>query len=62
MSVMDSPFPSPVVSRRRSINWLTENEAKPARDRLTLIRLFEALQSQGYGGGYDVVRRYARSW
>jgi transposase len=41
---------------------LTENEAKPARDRLTLIRLFEALQSQGYDGGYDAVRRYARSW
>ena len=41
---------------------LTENEAKPARDRLTLIRLFEALQRQGYEGGYDAVRRYARSW
>ena len=41
---------------------LTENEAKPARDRLTLIRLFEALRSQGYEGGYDSVRRYARSW
>jgi transposase len=41
---------------------LTGNEAKPARDRLTLIRLFEALQSQGYDGGYDAVRRYARSW
>ena len=32
---------------------LTENEAKPSRDRLTLIRLFEALQRQGYEGGYD---------
>ena len=41
---------------------LTENEAKPAGDRLTLIRLFEALRSQGYEGGYDSVRRYARSW
>ena len=41
---------------------LTENEAKPSRDRLTLIRLFEALQRQGYEGGYDAVRRYARSW
>ncbi len=41
---------------------LTANEAKPARDRLTLIRLFEELQSQGYEGGYDAVRRYARSW
>jgi transposase len=41
---------------------LTENEAKPARDRLTLIRLFEDLQGQGYEGGYDSVRRYARNW
>jgi transposase len=41
---------------------LTANQAKPARDRLTLIRLFEELQSQGYEGGYDAVRRYARSW
>ena len=41
---------------------LVANEAKPARDRLTLIRIFEALQSQGYEGGYDSVRRYARSW
>ena len=41
---------------------LATNEAKPARDRLTLIRVFEALQSQGYDGGYDAVRRYARNW
>ena len=41
---------------------LASNEAKPARDRLTLIRIFEALRSEGYEGGYDAVRRYARSW
>ena len=41
---------------------LAANEAKPARERLTLIRIFEALRSQGYQGGYDSVRRYARSW
>ncbi len=41
---------------------LVANEAEPVRDRLTLIRIFEALQSQGYEGGYDSVRRYARSW
>jgi len=33
---------------------LLGNEAKPARERLTLIRVFE--------GSYDAVRRYARSW
>ena len=41
---------------------LTENGGKPARERLTLIRLFEDLRELGYEGGYDAVRRYARSW
>ncbi len=41
---------------------LTDNEAKPSRERLTLIRVFEALRSLGYAGGYDAVRRYARGW
>ena len=35
---------------------------KPARERLTLIRIFEELRGLGYEGGYDAVRRYARSW
>jgi transposase len=41
---------------------LGENAAKPSRERLTLIRLFEALRGLGYGGGYDAVRRYAKRW
>jgi transposase len=41
---------------------LAANAAKPARERLTLIRMFEALRGLGYEGGYDAVRRYARSW
>ena len=41
---------------------LVSNEAKPGRERLTLIRLFEALCGVGYEGGYDAVRRYARVW
>jgi transposase len=41
---------------------LAGNEAKPNRERLTLIRVFEALRGLGYEGGYDAVRRYARSW
>ena len=40
---------------------LAANEAKPARERLTLIRVFEALRASGYEGGYDAVRRYARA-
>jgi hypothetical protein len=38
---------------------LAANEAKPARERLTLIRLFEELRGLEYTGGYDAVRRYA---
>ncbi len=41
---------------------LVENEAKAARERLTLIRLFEQLRGLGYEGGYDAVRRYAQGW
>jgi transposase len=41
---------------------LAGNEAKPARERLTLIRIFEGLRGLGYEGGYDAVRRYARGW
>jgi len=41
---------------------LSVNEAKVARERLTLIRLFEELRGLGYDGGYDAVRRYARRW
>jgi len=41
---------------------LATNEAKPVRERLTLIRIFEALRGVGYEGGYDAVRRYARVW
>ena len=41
---------------------LASNETKAARERLTLIRIFEELRGLGYEGGYDAVRRYARGW
>ena len=41
---------------------LASNAAKPAREQLTLIRLFEELRGRGYEGGYDAVRRYAKRW
>jgi transposase len=41
---------------------LLGNESKSARERLTLIRVFEELRGQGYDGSYDAVRRYSKSW
>ena len=41
---------------------LLANEEKAARERLTLVRVFEELRGLGYEGGYDAVRRYARIW
>src|SRR5579863_3334578 len=41
---------------------LSGNAAKPSREQLTLIRIFEELRGRGYDGGYDAVRRYARRW
>ena len=41
---------------------LLENAGKPAREQLTLIRIFEELRAVGYEGSYDAVRRYAKRW
>jgi transposase len=41
---------------------LLANEARPSRERLTLLRIFAELQGLGYAGSYDAVRRYARGW
>jgi len=56
--------PLPKIGRWRDTldQLLLENEAKSARERLTLIRVFEELSGRGYDGGYDAVRRYARRW
>ena len=41
---------------------LKANEKKARKDRLSLLRIHEDLGALGYGGGYDAVRRYARTW
>src|SRR3954447_1128281 len=48
--------------RDRLDGLLLANEGNPARERLTLIRIFEELRGLGYEGSYDAVRRYARKW
>src|ERR687887_385926 len=58
-----------VQPRPKLGRWTTEldgllsgNAAKPAREQLTLIRIFEDLRGRGYEGGYDALRRYAKRW
>ena len=41
---------------------LEANAKKERKDRLSLLQIHEDLASQGYEGGYDAVRRYARAW
>src|SRR3974377_1560403 len=56
--------PLPKIGRWRDTldQLLLANGARAARERLTLIRVFEELRGRGYDGGYDAVRRYARRW
>jgi transposase len=56
------PFPRVGPWREPLEALLLENEAKPRRERPTLLRIFTELQGLGYDGSYDAVRRYARAW
>jgi transposase len=56
------PLPKIGPWREQLDALLLENDGKPARERLTFIRLFEELRGLGYEGSYDAVRRYAIGW
>src|ERR1700726_3325678 len=56
------PLPRIDPWRAQLDGLLLANEGKPARERLTLIRVFEELHAAGYEGSYDAVRRYAKRW
>jgi transposase len=56
------PLPRIGPWRERLEALLEENESRAARERLTLIRVFEELVALGYGGSYAAVRRYAIAW
>jgi transposase len=56
------PLPRIDPWRAELDGMLLANESKPARERLTLMRVFEELRGLGYEGGYDSVRRYAKAW
>ena len=44
------------------IEYLSEDATKPLRQQRTSVVMFEALQRQGFDGGYDSVRRYVQRW
>jgi hypothetical protein len=56
------PLPKIGPWRDRLETLLQENDGKPARERLTFVRLYEELRGFGYDGSYDAVRRYAIGW
>lgn len=56
------PYPKIGPWRDQLDALLLANEGKATRERLTLVRLYEALREAGYDGGYDAVRRYAQVW
>ena len=46
--------PRPIIDPFRSEldALLAENDRRPKRERLTVIRIYEELRNRGYGGGY----------
>lgn len=48
--------------KERLETYLKEDAAKPVKQRRTALLLFEQLQRDGFGGGYDSVRRYVKTW
>jgi transposase len=56
------PLPKMGPWLHRLEGMLLDNERKPTRERLTLIRIFEELRGLGYAGGYDAVRRHGANW
>ena len=41
---------------------LEAEETLPAKQRRTMLSVYEARQDEGYRGGYDTVRRYVKGW
>jgi transposase len=56
--------PKPKLGRfqARLDEILAINVGRAARERLTLVRIYEELCAEGFEGGYDSVRRYAKGW
>ena len=48
--------------RERLDKILEEDEALPKKQRRRMTRIWKELTNDGYDGGYDSVRRYAKKW
>jgi len=56
------PLPRIGPFQERLDTLLTENEARPRRERLRMTRVHDLLLREGFDGSYDAVRRYAKRW
>jgi transposase len=56
------PRPRLEPFKEQLAGYLKEDSAKPVKQRRSAILLFEQLQRDGFGGGYDSVRRYIKNW
>lgn len=56
------PLPKLGAHVERLEALLEANRTKSRRERLTFMRMFELLQADGFEGGYDAVRRFAKRW
>lgn len=56
------PRPKLEPYREKLVAALDEDQKKPPKQRRTALLLFEMLQRDGFGGGYDTVRRFVKTW
>lgn len=61
-SRQEQPRPKLGAFEERLLGLLSENAARPPRQRRTALLLYEELQREGFTGGYDSVRRYIQKW
>ena len=55
-------YPALGAYRERLEQMLAAEEDLPCGKRRTMLQIFGAIQSEGYRGGYDAIRRYGKSW
>jgi len=56
------PMPQLGVHLARIEELLEEDWDRPKKRRLTAMRLFELIQTEGYSGSYDNIQRFAKKW